>query len=134
MVERLLRIGYFNIKGYNNFSIEDWKAKGLPTWEPKTVSAKEFAADSKGKILDVRNLGEWKAGIIDGATTITLGEIPSRWQEVKDIDNLYVHCKSGWRARLALSILDKNGVKATGVFDEFDNFAKEGCKMGSYKA
>jgi len=25
MIERLLRIGYLNILGYNNFSMKDWK-------------------------------------------------------------------------------------------------------------
>lgn len=56
LIERLLRIGYFNIQGHNNFTIEQWKAKGYPTWEPKTVSAKELLADENRYVVDVRNL------------------------------------------------------------------------------
>ena len=44
-VERLLRIGYFNIKGYNGFNIEDWKAKGFETVEPVIVDGNAMAAD-----------------------------------------------------------------------------------------
>lgn len=38
-VERLLRIGYFNIKGYNGFDINQWEAQGHKVWEPSFVSA-----------------------------------------------------------------------------------------------
>ena len=32
LIERLLRIGYFNIKGYNGFTIDEWQQKGHPVW------------------------------------------------------------------------------------------------------
>lgn len=57
LVERLLRIGYFNIKGFNNFTLQDWKNKGYETWEPKTISTKEYLEHPDGTIVDVRNLG-----------------------------------------------------------------------------
>ena len=78
MIERLLRIGYFNIEGFNDFSMNDWKAKGYETMEVKQVDAKQMKADEKRTNLDVRNLGEWRKGYIDGAKCITLGEIPTR--------------------------------------------------------
>ena len=37
-IERLFRIGYFSIKGYNGFTVDEWKEKGLPIWEPKVVN------------------------------------------------------------------------------------------------
>jgi hypothetical protein len=38
-----LRIGYFNIRGYNGFTIDEWQQKGHPIWEPKAVNAKTAA-------------------------------------------------------------------------------------------
>lgn len=73
LIERLLRIGYFDIKGYNNFKMEDWKNKGFPAWSPKIVNAKAAFEDANRTHVDVRNLGEWKKGIIEGAKCITLG-------------------------------------------------------------
>ena len=34
IAERCFRIGYFNIRGYNNFTMDDWKGA---TWKPKVV-------------------------------------------------------------------------------------------------
>ena len=56
-----MRIGYFNIKGYNGFSIEDWKKKGYETVEPVVVDGASLAADKERTTLDVRNPGEWRS-------------------------------------------------------------------------
>lgn len=52
-----MRIGYFNIKGFNGFSLDEWEQKGLPIWQPKAVDAKALAAVADKSCLDVRNLG-----------------------------------------------------------------------------
>ncbi len=113
----MLRIGYFNIKGFNGFTIDEWQQKGLPIWEPKTVNAAGSAAVANKTCLDVRNLGEWKTGVIDGAKLISLNEIPTRFEEVRGLNNLYINCKSGLRARLASSILAQKGISSTIVAD-----------------
>lgn len=33
-VKRLLRIGYTNIRGFSNFKIDEWKAKGQQAYTP----------------------------------------------------------------------------------------------------
>lgn len=61
--------------------------------------------------LDIRNIGEWKStGVIEGSKLISLGELSSRIEEVKALNNIYINCKSGLRARLASSILAKNSI------------------------
>lgn len=80
-VERLLRIGYFNIKGYNGFDINQWEAQGHKVWEPSFVSAQQFHAQGHVNVLDVRNPGEWKStGVIEGATLISLSQLKERAQ------------------------------------------------------
>ena len=113
-----MRIGYFNIRGYNDFTIEDWKAKGNETLEITQIDSKQFLDVKEASVLDVRKLAEWKeTGIIKGATTIPLGELEKRWEEVKGKENIYIHCRSGWRARLAWSILKNHGVDSKVIFD-----------------
>lgn len=129
LVERLLRIGYFDIRGYNNFTIEEWKAKEYPVWEPKTVTAAELAAAENKSILDVRNEGEWKAGVVEGSKLLSMKEIPQRHEEVREIDNLYIHCKTGGRAKLVLSLLAQKGITGKAVVGEFDTFAAAGLKV-----
>ena len=46
--------------------------KGHAIWEPKTVNAKTAAQTPDRTHLDVRNLGEWKGGVIEGSKLISL--------------------------------------------------------------
>jgi len=74
--ERLIRIGYFNIKGYNNFDIKDWKGE---TWKPKIVHYDGLKQIPDATILDVRKKNEWKeTGIVEGAVTIPLQTLEER--------------------------------------------------------
>lgn len=82
LVERLLRIGYYNIKGCNGFTVDEWQQQGLPIWEPKSVNAKGFAEAQNKTTLDVRNLPEWEGGIVEGAKLISLPALPARHSEL----------------------------------------------------
>ena len=46
-----------------------------------------------------------------------MNEIKQRGDEMKDISNLYVHCRTGIRARLAVSILAQKGICASIIAD-----------------
>ena len=67
-IKRLLRIGYTNIRGYANFSIEDWKAKNQSVFNPEWAQS---LFDSGRTVLDVRKPQEWKNGIADTPETVT---------------------------------------------------------------
>ena len=60
----MLRIGYTNIGGYSNFTIDEWKAKGQSAYQPEWA---EDLFETGRAILDVRKPGEWKIGIADSA-------------------------------------------------------------------
>lgn len=73
LIQRLFRIGYFNIKGYNSFDLSEWQEKGYPIWEYRTIDANGMAEDKQKSNLDVRNLNEWKStGVIQGSKLISL--------------------------------------------------------------
>ena len=66
----------------------------------------------------MRSKPEWiSLGIIDGAITIPLGELEQRIEEVRGKKNIVINCMGGIRARVAFSILARNGIEAH-VFHE----------------
>jgi NADPH-dependent 2,4-dienoyl-CoA reductase/sulfur reductase-like enzyme/rhodanese-related sulfurtransferase len=60
-------------------------------------------------VLDVRNLNEYEASHLRGALNIPVDELRFRLDEVPRDRPLIVHCRSGFRAHLALRILRENG-------------------------
>ena len=53
-VKRLLRIGYVNIRGFSNFKIDEWTAKGQIAYQPDWV---ESVYEQGKAVLDVRKPG-----------------------------------------------------------------------------
>lgn len=52
---------------------------------------------------------------------------------LKNKENIIVNCQSGWRARLGYSILQRNGIEAAILDDEFLNYGKAGAKIVEYQ-
>ncbi|HYN37018.1 MAG TPA: rhodanese-like domain-containing protein [Actinomycetota bacterium] len=72
--------------------------------DPRSVHGKTDAL----QIIDVREHGEWKAGHIDGAQHIPMGEIPTRLDEIDDDKPLVAICRSGTRsAQVTVFLRDK---------------------------
>ncbi|PXY26917.1 MBL fold metallo-hydrolase [Prauserella muralis] len=76
-------------------------------------------------VLDVRREQEWQAGHLDGAVHIPLHELLDRMDEVPG-GEVWVHCKSGYRASIAASLLDAAGHRVVAVDDEFDEASAAG--------
>jgi hypothetical protein len=58
IADRFLRIGYFNILGFNSFSINDWPEE---VNSPKIVEFEEFKQLADIHHLDVRNPNEFES-------------------------------------------------------------------------
>lgn len=71
-ITRLFRIGYINILGHANFSLKAWKEKGYPVSTPDIVYE---VIQPNTTVLDVRKPGEWKEGIVEGATLYELNDV-----------------------------------------------------------
>ncbi len=60
-------------------------------------------------VLDVRNLNEFETSHLKGALNIPVDELRFRLDDVPRGKPIVVHCRSGFRAHLALRILKENG-------------------------
>ena len=70
----------------------------------------ERIADLAGlQILDARNEGEARLGVIPGATVIPLARMLDRLNELDPAAPTVVHCAGGYRSSIAASVLRANG-------------------------
>ena len=101
---RLARIGFDRVIG----------AVANPTpWMTQTaerLTADEYAADDRPvQLVDVRNPGELADGVIDGAITIPVMQLPARLGELDPDRRTLVYCAGGYRSSVAASLLRKAG-------------------------
>jgi rhodanese-related sulfurtransferase len=61
------------------------------------------------QLVDIRNPGEVEHGIIAGATTIPVGQLPSRLDELDAAAPTVVYCAGGYRSSVAASVLREAG-------------------------
>lgn len=78
---------------------------------PQTSLDQLTSPDPARVILDVRNQGEWDAGHLPGARHIALGVLPTRLNEVPRDVPVVVHCQSGARSAIAVSLLQAAGYR-----------------------
>jgi rhodanese-related sulfurtransferase len=62
-------------------------------------------------IIDVREADEVAEGMIPGAIHIPLGEIPSRYNEIQQKEDIILVCRSGKRSQKAYEFLQAQGIK-----------------------
>ncbi len=80
---------------------EDWTAE----------EALAAAERQEVYVLDVRNKTEWDSQHYDQARRILLGKLVARQEELPTDRPLAVHCASGVRSRMAVSVLQSLGFK-----------------------
>ncbi|ASU77057.1 rhodanese-like domain-containing protein [Actinopolyspora erythraea] len=68
-----------------------------------------------GALLDVREHEEWSAGHAPDAVHIPMNEIPQRLDEIPEVDQLYVICRSGGRSSKVAAYLNASGWDAVNV-------------------
>jgi glyoxylase-like metal-dependent hydrolase (beta-lactamase superfamily II)/rhodanese-related sulfurtransferase len=93
-------------------------AEGMASWDGPTTTTPLIRADQIGgtPVLDVRQLDEFVAGHVAGATHIELGDLPRRTADV-GTEPMVVMCRHGQRAMTAASILQRAGHRALRVVE-----------------
>ena len=111
---QLMRVGVSRIDGYISGGMDAWASAGLPTGSYAILSVEELrAASARGEsplVVDVRTDREWKAGHIDGALHIPLGDLSKRASEIPRDRAVATMCEGGYRSALAASLLARAGV------------------------
>ncbi|MDP2304416.1 MAG: rhodanese-like domain-containing protein [Pseudomonadota bacterium] len=86
-------------------------AEALSTIECSAQEIKErLDAGEPVTVLDVREPSETAGGIIPGALLIPLGQLRSRWEEVKDANEIVCYCAAGARSLQAAHFLREKGL------------------------
>jgi hydroxyacylglutathione hydrolase len=125
---QLVRIGIDRPTGAASSGLENWvggadrrhyRVSTFADLEPKRASV---------SVLDVRRSDEHDTSHIDGALNIPMHEIPDRLDEVP-MDNVWVHCASGYRASISASLLDRAGRSVTLIDDDWDRAAGQGLRI-----
>lgn len=126
-VRQLIRIGYDNLIGFALAAevMEDESCQDLMR-EIKVIHTSEMTEDDA--VLDVRSIGEHRERSVPGAINVAHTRLVAESHRLPDLGPLTVHCRSGMRASLAASVLERMGYDVTladGMFSEWKEKAEE---------
>lgn len=113
LTRSLIRIGLDNIYGYID-TIDKWTSAGKELETLSQISVEELDKimnDGSLQIIDVRGKTEYDKERIPDAANIPAGYILDRMNEIDKSKNIIVHCASGDRSSIALSLLQSAGIK-----------------------
>ena len=114
-VIRLSRVGLSKIEGFLEGGYEAWTAAGEKIDMIIEVESDELAMDIPFDpnlvVVDVRKEVEYADGHVKGALNIPLANLvdPGSLANIEETDNLYVHCGSGYRSVIAISLMKREG-------------------------
>lgn len=94
----------------------------------KALAAERPQRGDEVVVLDVRRPDEWDAGHIAGAVHIPFYELRGRQHDVPD-GEVWVHCKSGYRASIGASLMDCAGRDVVHIDDDWDHAADAGLDI-----
>ena len=110
---RLARIGFDRVVGYLENPFEAMFDHSGDVEVASRLTAQAFderaAALPDLQVVDVRNPGEVAAGMVPGAVSIPVGQLPSRLDELDPAKPTVVYCAGGYRSSVAASLLRRNG-------------------------
>ena len=111
-ITRLSRVGFDKVLGYLHGGIESWTSDGMETDHISTLEASEFAelrSKTDLKVVDVRKPGEYLSEHVLDAESMPLADLNGHLAEIPKEGDFYVHCLSGYRSLIAMSILKARG-------------------------
>lgn len=112
VITRLSRVGFDGVTGYLEDGFPAWQKAGKPIDRVESVDAAEFAeiaASASVNVLDVRKKSEYDSEHVLGAQNLPLDYINEQLHQVDKNKTYYVHCASGYRSVIFISILQSRG-------------------------
>lgn len=109
---RLGRIGFDSVAGYLEGGMQPLEARPdlVRRTERITAStlAEQLASPQPPIVLDVRTKNEWQEKRIEGSFHIPLNDLKERIHEVPGNRPVVIHCASGYRSSIAVSLLEQH--------------------------
>ena len=122
-ITRLSRVGFDKVLGYLEGGLTAWTEAGMEVDCVTGVDAAEFARLRHGgdiKVIDVRKPGEYQSEHVIDADSMPLAALNAHLAGIPKEGAFYLHCLSGYRSLIALSILKArgyhNGINVLGGF------------------
>lgn len=111
----LRRIGIDDIAGYLAGGIDAWIEYGGAVEQLEALSPERFHAllgdHPSATLLDVRTLDEWRSGHIANSTNEFAGDLAAGAEsEAAGDDLVLLTCATGYRSRVAASLLEARGI------------------------
>ena len=76
----------------------------------ENITPQDFVKDYEDKnVLDVRSLSEYNSGHLENAEHLHFGQLDKKEIPFDKEDEIYVHCQSGVRSAIAMSVLKAQG-------------------------
>jgi rhodanese-related sulfurtransferase len=79
--------------------------------------------------VDVREPDEWATGHVPGARNVPLGQIAEHLDQLRQVPDLLLVCRSGNRSGQAQRFLEEQGVAATNVAGGLRAWAEAGLPL-----
>jgi len=112
VITRLARVGYDNTLGYLKGGFDAWKASNKDIDQIHSVSVEELAEINKKEkvnIIDARKASEYSSEHVVDAMNAPLDFINDSMTKIDKDKKYYVHCASGYRSMVFISILKARG-------------------------
>ena len=110
---RLGRIGFDIVAGYLEDGMEALATRPDLVARVERVTAgalaEQLASGEQPLVVDVRTEREWNEKRIDGSLNVPLGKLLQRIDELPRDRPMLVHCATGYRAAIAVSLLLREG-------------------------
>jgi hydroxyacylglutathione hydrolase len=111
---QLLRVGIDKIEGRVDGGMDAWRSANLPTGRIAQMTVRDLrdriARRDTLAILDVRTSREWRAGHIDRATHVPVGDVTAQSAGLPRQAPIATLCEGGYRSSLAASLLARAGM------------------------
>ncbi len=124
VITRLARVGYDHALGFLKGGFDAWKSANKDIDQIHSVSAEELAEISKKEqvnIIDARKASEYSSEHVVDAMNAPLDFINDSMTKIDKDKKYYVHCASGYRSMVFISILKARGynnlIDVTGGFN-----------------
>jgi len=135
-VRDLALIGLDRVDGcFSSRVVESWAETHDLGEGAREVSVDQLAAgleEGTMEVIDVRNGSEWEAGHIPGSHNFPLGRLTESMERIPRHLPLVVHCLTGARARVALSVLEAHGFEDVRHLDgDFAEWSRRGLPVAT---